>query len=183
MNALKAWDKLIVSNGFCVRYEFDPSHLAHCIISIIWRSVVSKSSFYSSMSLNKSDEMRLFEILKGESSDVLKKCSILINRLSDRTPAEDGGFSQSVISDFVTTIHPYGTSHAKGGLACSVVMQGFLMVLFVPRVSASFRIRPGYLKPKQHLLHAPARDVFDFPPLKAAVIAGITKNKDGEITF
>ena len=168
---------------FSARHAFDNDQMTQCLASVFWRASQSISSCYSGASLNNHHQDLLLDIVREPRADALRKCSVRINRLLDRTPKENGGFSQRVISNFVLTPHSHTMSAGKkrrtNHFGFDIVMLGFLCIFIVPRASANMRVKPGFLRRGGDQLHAPPIDLFEYPRIKQTLVNAYAKKKAG----
>ena len=187
VNAFKAWDKQIKNEGFGVRYKFSANQMAQGLASIFWRACVSGNDLYANAKVCNRSKAKLLSIVQGAQDKTLKSCSCSIKRLYDKPALPTGGFSQDDISQFIFLVNAY--SIGWGGMkptsyfAFDVAMQGFLIHLFIPRLPHGKRIASGFLNPTKHQLHAPPQYIFDYPPIKGLMIAGMRKRLDGQSTL
>lgn len=110
VNAFRTWDRQITENGFGVKYEFSPNHLAQCLASVFWRASVSGSDMYTNAKVSSRDKAKLLAIVQGNRELALKACSCSIKRLYDKRPPPDGGFSQHIVSDLILPVNAYRIS-------------------------------------------------------------------------
>lgn len=186
-NGFKEWDKQIKANGFGVRYEFSPNHLAQCLASVCWRASVTGNSMYANAKVCARDRARLLALLLDNREDTLKFCSCSIRRLYDRLPPADGGLSQEIISDIILPVNAYRISKKgrKPGthFSFALLVQGFLCHLIIPRLPHALRNGSGFLKSSKTALHAPKQYFADYKPFMDAMVAGLGKHLDGQSTL
>lgn len=186
VNLLRLLDKKIETDGFSARVPFDHSELAQALVSVFWRACISPAATYSATKVSARHELILRDLSKGSRDETLRRCSVRFRRLSDSTPENDGGFQQKHISQFLLAPSPYlissSTKNGHSRLVLDIVIQGFLIHLFVPRLPFRKNSQPGTLRRGQNILHAPPFDLFDYPPLKAALVKGYGKHQEGNVS-
>ena len=183
VNALKKWDRKITQEGFGATFEYCPSQLAQSLASIFWRASVSSAEMYKAANISQQDRATLLRIVTGPRADALKQCSCLVQRLYDKTPSEEGGFSQYQISQIILPVTAYRIGWERKTyiyFAFAVIMQGFLCVVVIPRLQHAKRNKPGYLRLGNLKQHAPALHFMDYPPLADAMVTGLRKQLDGK---
>lgn len=187
VNVMKAWDRRIQSEGFSARIEFSPNQMAQSLASIFWRASVSKNDMYAEAKVSSIDAETLLSLVQGDDEAVLKLSSCSIRRLSDRRYKNHDGFGQDVVSQIIL---PVSANHLSWGrkksnihFGFSVVVQGFLCQLVIPRLPALKRNKPGFLHPKNMQLHAPPMHLLDYKPLMDSMVAGMAKHLDGLSTL
>ncbi|PRX02802.1 UNVERIFIED_ORG: hypothetical protein BCL66_12630 [Martelella mediterranea] len=187
VNALKEWDRLICQKGLEVRYDSSPEKIATSLAAIFWRASVSGNNIYANAKISHSDRALLLNILKNGQSKPLQLCSCKVNRLYDKTSEEDGGFKQKDISQIILPVSAYRVRWEHAGttryVALTVVMQGFLFCLMIPRLPFSKRQKAGFLNAKQSKLHAPALHLLDYEPLARSLVSGYKKYLDEDSTI
>lgn len=186
-NAFKAWDKKIKADGFGVRYEFSPNHLAQCLALVCWRASVTGNSMYANAKVGMHGRGRLLALLLADREDTLKSCSCSIRRLYDKLPSSEGGFSQEIVSDIILPVNAYRISKKgkKSGshFAFALLVQGFLCHLMIPRFPHALRNGPAFLKPSKNVLCALPKYFADYKPLWDVMVAGLGKHLDGQSTL
>lgn len=184
VNAFKAWDRKIIQEGFDVQFEFSANQMAQCLASIFWRASESGNDMYVDAKVNHDDKAQLLSIVKGEQNKALKLCSCSIRRIYDKRTPSSGGFSQEHISQIILPVNAYRLSwkHKKpvGYFGFSVLMQGFLCHLMVPRLPFGKRSGPGFLTPNNNKLRAPKQYFLEYKPLMDAMVVGVGKHLEGQ---
>lgn len=184
VNAFKAWDKKITRQGFDARYEFSPDKIAQALISIFWRASESQNEMYINSKVAINEKKQLLSIIKNDQTFVLENCSCSIHRIYDKTSEENGGFSQEVISQIILPVNAYhikwGKSQASKGFGFSVLLQGFLCHLIIPKLPKTKSNKPGFLKTGNRKLHAPPYYLLNYEPLKGVLLTGYSKHIHGK---
>jgi|GEM_PF-3466710 len=187
VNALKAWDRQIIEEGFGVQFEFSPNQMAQGLASIFWRASVSGNDMYANAKVSNRDKAQLLSIVKGEQDETLKSCSCSIRRLYDKRIPTKGGFSQEVISQIILPVNAYNISWGRkkpsSYFAFAVIMQGFLCYLIIPRLPYGKRTAPEFLNPKKNQLRATRHYLLDYKPLMDVLVTGMGKHLDGHSTL
>lgn len=187
VNAFKDWDRQITKDGFGVRLEFSANQMAQGLASICWRASVSGNDMYANAEVSYRDKVSLLSIVKGNQNEVLKNCSCSIKRLYDKRPAPRGGFSQDVVSQIILPVNAYrigwGGKKRSTHFAFTVLIQGFLCSLMLPRLPYGKRGGPEFLNSKKHLLRAPPYYMLDYKPLVDVMVSGLGKHLDGQSTL
>lgn len=141
---------------------------------------------YSEVNLSKEHELSLLAIMKGSDQDALSNCAVRLQRLNDPTPPENGGFSQNQVSDFIFAITPYSAAVGKKQppkyLILDMAFLGFLIHIFAPRLPYPRNRKPGFLKRRHGLLHAPATDMMKYPPMMDCFVSAVKKDYEGLVT-
>lgn len=183
VNAFKDWDRQIAEKGFSVRLEFLANKMAQGLASICWRASVSGNGMYTNAQVSSRDKAGLLSIVEGDQNKVLKNCSCYIKRFYDK----QGGFSQDDISQIIVPVNAYrlewGGKKRPAYFAFTIVMQGFLCALQVPRLPFHKRRGSEFLNPKKDLLHAPPLYIMDYRPLMEIMAVGFGKNLEGKSTL
>ncbi len=184
VNAFKEWDQRIVRHGFKSRMDFSADHLTQCLASVVWRAAQTENSFYVGAKVNDKDSDKLRQVFAGEEREALKKCSCSINRLNDKASSSDGGFSQQILSQVILPVHAYrGAKKQSEYIAFTLIMQGFMCKLVVPRLPHSSTNNPGFLRSGAKRLHAPTLHFSKYPRLMDALVAGVEKEMNGSSTL
>lgn len=63
VNALKAWDRQIIDDGFGVEFEFSANKMAQGLASICWRACVSNSTMYKGAKISARHKEKLHLIV------------------------------------------------------------------------------------------------------------------------
>ncbi|MEM5584671.1 hypothetical protein WNZ15_19570 [Roseibium sp. AS2] len=187
VNAMKLWDRKIQQEGFSARIAFSPNQMAQSLASIFWRASVSGNDMYAHARVSMHDANALLSLVQGEEEAVLKLCSCSIRRLKDRRYKNHDGFTQDVVSQIIMPVSAHRLSWGRKKptvyFGFSVVLQGFLCHLAIPRLPASKRNAPGFLHPKDRHLHAPPMHLLDYKPLMDSMVMGLAKHLDGQSTL
>lgn len=142
---------------------------------------------YANAKVGNHDKAKLLSLVKGDQDKILKSCSCSIKRLYDKRTSEDEGLSQEVISQIILPVNAY--SIRWGGkkpalyFAFSVLMQGFLCHLMIPRFPHGKRNGPGFLNQTKDRLHTPRQYFLDYKPLMDSMVGGMGKHLDGRSTL
>lgn len=187
VNAFKAWDRKVTKEGFGVRFEFPPNQMAQGLASISWRASVSGNNMYANAKVSNRDNSHLLSIVDGDQNKTLKSCSCSIKRLYDKRTPPKGGFSQEIVSQIILPVNSYriswGRKKPSTYFAFAVLMQGFLCHLTIPRLPHGKRVGSEFLSSTKGLLHAPPQYLFDYKPLRNAMVEGVRKHLEGHSTL
>lgn len=183
INVLKLLDQQIQDDSFSARISFSHDQMAKAITSIIWRCCESDASLYDSTKVCGSDLNKLKRLTETPQDEVLKYCSVIINRLQDNT---ENGFDQKVISKLIIAPVPRSVISNKGRSATHfgffLVLQGFLIHLIVPKLPYFKANQKGYLKQGFTRLHAPPTGILEYPTIMKILVEAIAKHEAGHVT-
>lgn len=187
VNIMKAWDRKIQKEGFSTRIDFSPNQMAQSLASIFWRASVSGNDMYADAKVSRRHTEELLSIVEGNEEEALKLSSCSIRRLNDRSYINHDGFTQDLVSQIILPVSAHALSWGRKKSATyfgfSVMMQGFLCHLTIPRLPASKRNVPGFLQSKIQHLHAPPIHVLDYKPLRDSMVMGMAKHQGGQSTL
>lgn len=186
INALKKLDTEISQNGIDRQIDFSVDELSHSIISIAWRICVSTAPLYCKVSL---DQMHLFELeklLRMQSPEILKHCTVRLARLSDPTPDDSRGNVEHSTGQFIKVPEAFLIRTKTHGnsirFAMDWTMFGFLVHLVVPRIPYPRSQTFGGLKRGAIRVGAKHLDMLEYVPLRDIIFEAISKNEEGKLS-
>lgn len=186
INALKALENEIFAGGFQKSVSFAANQMAHAIVSVAWRICLSPATMYSEVTLSHRHMQELDGLMRLPSDEILQKCTVRLGRLSDSTPMATGGFSQELMKQFIKTPQTFSlrnkSKNAFNRFAIDWTMFGFLIHLVAPRLSYPNSKKFGGLKHNSNLIRAVEAEIFEYRPMRDALVAGYAAHAEGRLT-
>ena len=185
-NALKTLENNILQDGIASLITYDANQLAHAIVAIAWRISISPAKLYTEVKLDSKHLAELYTLMRSPSTEILKKCTVRIARLSDNTSRANGGFDQKIMNQILKTPEVFSLQPKANGefanFAMDWTMFGFLIHLIVPRLPYSKNKNFGGLKRNTNQIYAPPVDIFSYRPLRSALVAGYAADQEGRLS-
>jgi hypothetical protein len=185
-NALKELDTAIVTQGFRSQVTFEANQLAHAVVATAWRICLSPAHMYSECTISDAHKRELDNLLRRPTGEILRNCSVKVSRLSDSTSEEVGGFGQNLMRQFIKTPEVYSIRTKRNGkpdrFAMDWTMFGFLIHLILPRLPYPKSQKFRGLKLDATKIAANPIDIFNYPPLRVALIEGYAAQQQNRIT-
>jgi hypothetical protein len=181
IKTLKQWNSSIIENGLHYKAKIESEKFARSLLSIMWRASISNSPMYYEFKISRNHQKILRELFVN-SEHPLRRCSISVHRLYDKTPPCAGGFSQENMGDMLFNIKAYRTNLVKDNFALTTSIKGFLIHIFVPRVPLSKQKNPGFIIKNKTDILAPKLNIFDYQPLKEVILTSYEKHLTGNVS-
>jgi hypothetical protein len=144
---------------------------------------MSNNLFYSDSKLNWDHQNQLRSLVDCGREEVLLLSSCSIRRVWDFTSPREGGFTGEALGEMIVLPTAYLVgSKSKGKLSrfgFSLVIEGFLCHLVMPKLPFSTRRKSGVLSPKNNMLHAPPQNIFEYHPLREVLMSAYSKHHVG----
>lgn len=185
-NSLKSLENEILTKGPRGSITSDADQLAHAVVSIAWRISQSPAPMYSEVNLSRSHRVELDRLVRLSSEDILKNCTVRIGRLTDGTPVASGGFDEELMKQFIKAPETHSIRLKRNReakhFAMDWTMFGFLIHLIVPRLPYAKRKGFGGLRSKTKRIKAVSTDMFKYPPLMDALVAGYAAREEERLS-
>ena len=186
INALKSLENGIQASGFHAAIRFEANQLAHAVVAVAWRICRSPAHMYSEVVLSQQHMRELDELIRLPTDSILANCTVRLGRLADATPEACGGFGQEIMGQFIKTPQVYSMKTKSKGkfdrFALDWTMFGFLIHLVVPRFLYPRSKNFGGLKRGAEQINAVRVDIFKYPPLMDAMVAGYAAQEEGRLS-
>ena len=152
----------------------DRRRLRMFILSVLWRISISSHPSYSNIDLPYHWEDELRQALRI-GKPVPSACfTVTVYKVRDST--NPGGFSNENLQGLIMS--PFARSFQNFISVCFPFL-GFFVEVFLPRVPAAYSKRPGVLFGTSPIFLAPYIEVLDVPEIKAVLVRGLQKERDG----
>jgi hypothetical protein len=186
INALKKLDSEISQNGIDRQIDFSADELSHSVVSIAWRICVSPASLYCKVSLDQPHLLELEKLLRMQSPEILRHCTVRLARLPDPTPDDSRGNGGRSAGQFIKAPEAFLIRTKTHGnpirFAMDWTMFGFLTHLIVPRIPYPRSQTFGGLKRGAIRVGAKHLDMLEYVPLRDIVFEAISKNEAGKLS-
>lgn len=181
-NALKSLENAILDHGPGSAIDFPANQFAHAIVSIAWRICRSNAHLYSEVILRPDHSKELDRIFRLSNEEILKNCSIILNRLTDFT--KEGGFQNETMNQFIKIpeVKLQKNSQNFCRFMISWTMFGFKVSLIVPKLHFSMKRQKIILRRNSKKLHALPVNIIDDSQIMKALIAGYAAHVEGRLT-
>lgn len=183
---IRKWNEGILERGLGYRHAVSAPLIAQSILSVAWRGCVSGNTFYDPARINWRDIKMLRAIIDGDPKHTLKKSSLSVFRLFDKTTGE-GACSQEILSQIILPIQATQL-YSKGmpvnaAFGFDIVFYGFFFRAIIPRLRHKTLSKAEYVKSDQKTILAVPMDFKNYAPLRSGILHAVGKQHLGDTKF
>ncbi len=159
-----------VDSGVTFR-NIDRPRFRMFFLSLLWRASISHHENYRNIDLPHTWGRELHAALRSGSKVRSSVFAVTIYRLCDSTR---GGFSSDSLRSLIAA--PFGRAF-ESFISICIVIYGFFVEVFLPRLPTRFSRRPGVLAGNTSVFLAPYLEIMDVPELVSLMVSGLRKHE------